>query len=506
MEEKRMYHVKIKNEVKEYEAGITYHDIAKEYQKDYEHEIVLVFVDGKLQELHKRLKKDCEISFVTIADSIGHEAYKRSMSFLLVKAVYDVAGHKNIDKVRMHFAIGPGYYCTITGETRVDDDFLERVESRMHELVEADLSIKKRTVHTDEAIGLFGQYGMYDKEELFRYRRVSKVNLYSINEFEDYYYGYMLYSTGYLKYFKLYRYDEGFVLQMPEIDKPEIVPHFQARTKFFQVMKESVKWGDIQEIETVGGLNRNITSGDVQETVLVQEAMQERRIAEIAQMIASRPEIRFVLIAGPSSSGKTTFSHRLSVQLRANGMRPHPIAVDNYFKEREETSQLLFIAEAYIGKPLTPSEIKTILFFTDVLHFSDDLIDYLLQYCVERGKKDFKYIEKVAVNWAEEGITTPKQAQKFSTRYDKNVYSIMNSLGRSTSPTAKELEFINRWTREYGFSTDIILEACERSSLATDRHRFEYAEGILSSWKDAGIHHKADIQQADATYQKKKAT
>ncbi len=176
------------------------------------------------------------------------------------------------------------------------------------------------------------------------------------------------------------------------------------------------------------------------------------------------------------------------------------------FKEREETSQLLFIAEAYIGKPLTPSEIKTILFFTDVLHFSDDLIDYLLQYCVERGKKDFKYIEKVAVNWAEEGITTPKQAQKFSTRYDKNVYSIMNSLGRSTAPTAKELEFINRWTREYGFSTDIILEACERSSLATDRHRFEYAEGILSSWKDAGIHHKTDIQQADATYQKKKAT
>ena len=337
MEEKRMYHVKIKNEVKEYEAAITYHDIAKEYQKDYEHEIVLVFVDGKLQELHKRLKKDCEISFVTTADPIGHEAYKRSMSFLLVKAVYDVAGHKNIDKVRMHFAIGPGYYCTITGETRVDDDFLERVESRMHELVEADLSIKKRTVHTDEAIGLFGQYGMYDKEELFRYRRVSKVNLYSINEFEDYYYGYMLYSTGYLKYFKLYRYDEGFVLQMPEIDKPETVPHFEARTKFFQVMKESVKWGDIQEIETVGGLNRNITSGDVQETVLVQEAMQERRIAEIAQMIASRPEIRFVLIAGPSSSGKTTFSHRLSVQLRANGMRPHPIAVDNYFKEREET-------------------------------------------------------------------------------------------------------------------------------------------------------------------------
>ena len=174
------------------------------------------------------------------------------------------------------------------------------------------------------------------------------------------------------------------------------------------------------------------------------------------------------------------------------------------FKEREETSQLLFIAEAYIGKPLTPSEIKTILFFTDVLHFSEDLIDYLLQYCVERGKKDFKYIEKVAVNWAEEGITTPKQAQKFSTRYDRSVYSIMNSLGRSTSPTAKELEFINRWTRDYGFSTDIILEACERSSLATDKHRFEYAEGILNSWRQANVRHKADIQQMDDSFQKKK--
>ena len=337
MEEKRTYHVKIGNIVKEYESGTAYHEIVKEHQREYPHEIVLVFVDGKLQELHKRLKKDCELSFVMTSDTIGHEAYKRSMSFLLVKAVYDGAGHKNIDKVRMHFALGPGYYCTITGETRVNDEFLEQVEARMHELVEANLPIKKRTVNTDEAIGLFGQYGMYDKEELFQYRRVSKVNLYSINEFEDYYYGYMLYSTGSLKYFKLHRYDEGFVLQMPTIEEPEIVPEFVARTKFFQVMKESIEWGDVQNIETVGDLNHNITSGDVQETVLVQEAMQEKRIAEIAQMIVSRPEIRFVLIAGPSSSGKTTFSHRLSVQLRANGMHPHPIAVDNYFKEREET-------------------------------------------------------------------------------------------------------------------------------------------------------------------------
>ncbi len=118
------------------------------------------------------------------------------------------------------------------------------------------------------------------------------------------------------------------------------------------------------------------------------------------------------------------------------------------FKSREETALLLSIAESYIGKPLTPSEIKTILYFTDVLRFSDDLIDYLIQYCVDRGKKDFKYIERVAVNWAESGITTPKQAQKASSRYDKNVYTIMNGLGKDASPTVKEMEYITRWTKD----------------------------------------------------------
>lgn len=176
------------------------------------------------------------------------------------------------------------------------------------------------------------------------------------------------------------------------------------------------------------------------------------------------------------------------------------------FKSREQTAQLLFIAESYIGKPLSPTEMKSILFFTDELHFSDDLIDYLLQYCVDRGKKDFKYIEKVAINWAQEGVTTPKQAQRYATKYDKNVYAIMNELGKSGSPTSKEMEYINRWTKEYGFSTDIIIEACERTVLATDRHRFEYAERILSSWKQENVHHKADIRKIDDMYQKRRNT
>ncbi len=171
------------------------------------------------------------------------------------------------------------------------------------------------------------------------------------------------------------------------------------------------------------------------------------------------------------------------------------------FKEREETAQLLFIAQSYLGRPLTPAEMKSVLFMMDVLHFSADLIDYLIQYCVDRGKKDFKYIEKVAINWAEQGITTPKQAQKLASRYDKNVYAIMNQLGKNNSPTAKELEFINRWTKDWGFSNDIIFEACERTVLATDKHRFEYADSILSKWKKEDVHRKSDIIRMDEMYQ-----
>lgn len=334
--DKLTYQVKIGEEIRTYEEGTTYGEIAHEYQKFYDHDIVLVIVNGKLQELHKSVKMDCVLDFETTAGDMGHKTYKRSMSLMLVKAIYDVARHEKIKKVRIHYSVSKGYYCTIEGDIELTQEFLDQVESRMREIVDMDLEISKKSVNTDDAIASFRQHGMYDKEKLFTYRRVSKVNIYSMNEFEDYYYGYMVPSAGYLKYFKLYKYDDGFVIQMPERSAPEIVPPFEPQNKLFQVLKESTKWGDMQGIETVGALNDKITKGDMMETVLVQEALQEKKIAEIAATIASNPKIKFVLIAGPSSSGKTTFSHRLSIQLRANGLVPHPIAVDNYFVEREE--------------------------------------------------------------------------------------------------------------------------------------------------------------------------
>ena len=174
------------------------------------------------------------------------------------------------------------------------------------------------------------------------------------------------------------------------------------------------------------------------------------------------------------------------------------------FQEKDSTAQLLFIAEQYLGRTLSPSDIKSILFFSDRLHFSDDLIDYLLQYCVEGGKKDFRYMEKVAISWAEAGVTTPAEAERQAGRYDRTVYTIMNSLGKTNAPTRREAEFIRRWREEYGFEPSIIMEACERTVLATDRHRFEYADKILSSWKESGVHHLSDIARLDEGFQKEK--
>ena len=172
------------------------------------------------------------------------------------------------------------------------------------------------------------------------------------------------------------------------------------------------------------------------------------------------------------------------------------------FKSNEEVQQLLFVTEQYIGKQLTRTDIETILFLYDGLGFSADLIDYLVQHCVERGKKDFRYMEKVAIAWAEQGITTPKQAQTATKKYDKTVYAIMKSLGKNSSPAPKEMEYINKWTKDYGFMLDVIQEACDKTVMTTDSHRFAYADGILSKWYQAGVRKKEDIQAADASFQR----
>ena len=185
--EKQKFHVQIGNQIREYEEGTSYRVIAEDFQSQYEHDIVVAFVNDRLQELHKTLKSDCVIRFVTTADSVGHKTYKRSMSLMLVKAVYDVAGRENVKKVRIHYSVSKGYYCTIEGNITLNQELLDQVEARMQEMVQMDMPIGKRSINTADAVALFRQHGMYDKEKLFKYRRVSKVNIYNMNEFEDYF-------------------------------------------------------------------------------------------------------------------------------------------------------------------------------------------------------------------------------------------------------------------------------------------------------------------------------
>ena len=334
---KKMFQVTLDDKVMEFPRGTSYGEILETMKPDSQSPAVLVMANGRLKELHKTLKENCRLSLVTTGDAIGQKTYRRSATLLLLKALYHVAGGERIRKVVLHYSVGEGYYYTIQGDVQITEEFLQKVKNYMQELVKKKVPIIKRSVKLNEAIRLFHQHGMYDKEKLFRYRRVSRVNLYSLAGFEDYYYGFMTWHTGYLKYFDLIPYDEGFVLLMPSLDKPEELPRFVPSPKIFRIQKESELWGEMLNVASVGDLNDFTCQGGIQKMILIAEAWQEGRISSIAKEIIRRRDVKFVMIAGPSSSGKTTFSHRLSIQLAAHGMKPHPIAVDNYFVNREDT-------------------------------------------------------------------------------------------------------------------------------------------------------------------------
>ncbi len=333
--EKKSYCVTVNHVTKEYPEGTTYEQIAGEHQGEYGAPVVLAKMNGKLTELFKPVHEDGGLDFVTMAETPGIQSYHRSAILLTLKSFYDVAGHDKVDRMQVEFSVSKGLYIEPKGDFVLDEDLIQRVEARMRELVEKALPIEKRAVNTDEAVEIFRKHGMTDKEKLFSYRRVSRVNLYRINEFEDYYYGYMVPNTSYLKWFELYLFADGFVLQLPQKEAPTVVPPFEPQHKVFEVLQESNQWSARLGVNTVGDLNDLIVGKGLGELILVQEALMEKKLAQIAETIAADRRKKIILIAGPSSSGKTSFSHRLSIQLKTYGLNPHPIAVDNYFCDRE---------------------------------------------------------------------------------------------------------------------------------------------------------------------------
>ena len=329
-----MAKITIDGVIGEYPDGMTYEEIADAYQDRYENTIALVLEDGKIRELIKTVHKDCTLSFLTLKDSIGHKAYVRTAVMVLLRAAADVIPEANI---KVEFAIGPGYYCDVRMEKKLTEDMVKQIRARMQELVDEKIPITKKTYSIDEAREIFKKQKMEDKGKLFRYKRSSFANVYCLDGYYDYYYGFMLPDTGYVKYFDLMLYEKGLLLLLPGMDAPCILEVFGPREKLFRTLRTASHWGEMMNIDSVGDLNDTICAGEMNDMILVQEALLERRIGEIAETIVKKGNVKFVLIAGPSSSGKTTFSHRLSIQLRTYGKIPHPIALDDYFVNRELT-------------------------------------------------------------------------------------------------------------------------------------------------------------------------
>ena len=329
--------VTVNGRITEYAEDATFEEVAQAHQEEYGNEIALVIANGKIQELHKKIREDCEVSFLTLRDAIGHRAYVRTVKMMFLKAITDVVGRDTLERVKVEFAVSNGYYCTVKGDLQATEELAEAVQKRMMELSEERLPITKKYYPMGKCMKLIRKHGMRDKERLFRYRRSSGVNLYCLDGFYDYYYGYMLQDTGYAKYFQVIAYGEGFMLVMPDEKAPFKLKPFCPQEKLFATLKAATGWSVQVGIENVGELNDVICGNHMQEMILWQEAEQERRIGEIAKEVTGRSHVKFVMIAGPSSSGKTSFANRLSVQLRALGKIPHLISLDDYFVNREDT-------------------------------------------------------------------------------------------------------------------------------------------------------------------------
>lgn len=298
--------------------------------------IMGAIVNGELRELTFTLDMDARVRPVTMGEDDGARIYRRTITFLLEASFEDL--FPNARMTLDHSVSAGGYYCEVVDRGPLTSGELELLEQRMHALAAADLPIDRKNVPLQEAIEYFRQKGYQDKVRLLKYRQKEYLVLYQLGEHRDYHHGYMLPSTGFCKWFTLSVAGEGFVLSFPRKNTPTQILPAPSYPMLLSAFRQYGNWLQRLGIESVGALNDTTEAGNMREVVLVSEALHELQISEIAQHIADRSdEARIILIAGPSSSGKTTFSKRLAIQLLAHGFAPYPLEMDNYFVDREET-------------------------------------------------------------------------------------------------------------------------------------------------------------------------
>ena len=321
----------------EIEKGSRFQDLVPFFQEQEEYPLLLAKIGSRIFELHKKVPEDdFTVEWITIRDRIGMQSYQRSAVFMLLKAFFHHCKGIPGFNVTIDYTLGGGFYGYLSGEVKITTDLLSKVKATMEEYVKAEMPIMKRNISTGEARKLFHDLGMTSKEELFRFRMTSRVNIYSLGNFQDYFYGYMLLNTAYMTKFDLFPSGDGFILLLPKEDNPGELSEFHPMNKLYEVQKTSSNWAKEVGIKNIGELNRKIVSGDPDSLILMQEAFFEKQIGNMAMEIAKKNK-RLVLIAGPSSSGKTSFAKRLGIQLSALGKKPHAISVDNYFVGRDQT-------------------------------------------------------------------------------------------------------------------------------------------------------------------------
>ena len=300
-----------------------------------ERTVIAAIVDGSLRELSFPINRDVEVRPVLLSDSDGMRIYRRSLSFVLVVAAHELFPGRKI-RIDHSLPFG-GYYCNVVGGKPFSAEEIARLKARMAEIIAADEPITRMPIPLDEAFAHFEQQGDEDKLRLLRYRKKDYLIVYHLRGVYDYFYGYMVPSTGYLQVFDLTHDGDGFILRYPRRHAPTVIQPITALPKLREVFRRAGRWLELLGVEDIGELNDAILAGRARELVLVAEALHESGLADIADAIAARPEVRLVLIAGPSSSGKTTGSKRLAIQLMAHGLKPYTLGMDNYFVDREQT-------------------------------------------------------------------------------------------------------------------------------------------------------------------------
>jgi uridine kinase len=315
--------------------GISLFELSKDHEKDYKSAIVAAKVNNDIKELSYHLYDNCKVEFIDLMNSDGFRIYRRSLCFILIKAVQDIFPER---KVVISHSISKGVYYEVKGDAELNDEEVAMIEERMKELVKRKIPFIKKVMSIEEAKVIFKKTGRMDRYYSVGHRKKPYVTMYECDGYEDYFHGYMAPDTGYLKKFALKLCKPGLILMYPDITNPDIIPKYKEQKKLFNIFKEYKTWGRILGVANVSSLNDIVKQGDIGELMRIAEALHEKKIAQIADMIAfNKHKKKIVLIAGPSSSGKTTFAQRLAIQLRVNGLRPTTISLDDYFVDREHT-------------------------------------------------------------------------------------------------------------------------------------------------------------------------